>query len=1057
MPGSPRIPRKEFAAGVRRVTAFAVATLSVCALFAADPAPPGRATINRLLAPLSDLMPGQGLPVPPAPSREDLPATDVGRAEISSSAKASSRFAYTWFEGDEEVTLLRGRCVVLDAGTTLLADEVVLWRVPTASGHKLLAYLEGNARLEEAGKSEAAPSMIVDLPANRVDVQNVEEILAQSQSQDAVYQRAVERRAATGAAETRVTARPPMEGPVLGDPGVGYETVQLRAPEGRLRRIRIFQRSTVPFNVDSVRSTQTIPPEQVTVITGGVNVLIDGVDDQLGLVDLSADRVVIWTQSSGESFETERVQTEDTPFTVYLEGNIIIRQGNGPSAKTVFAERAVYDARAERALMEHAELRAFVPEIGTDLRVRASQMRQLSKGHYYAADAWTTTSEFGKPGYRLQSRELFVEPRYDVNLQWLGAGTEVVDPLTGMEMVETNWVRSYQNTVFVEDVPVLYSPYLAGPAEEIKIPLTQASAGNDRVFGFRVKTAWDPFDLFGIEQPQGVELNLLADYFSERGPGGGLSGSYGGSDLFGAGDQFRGTGIGYYVNDRGSDRLGQFRNNIEPTTEDRWRLKWRHRHNFPANAHINAELGILSDHNFLEQYFEPEFDNDKDQENLLYATQNFDPWGFGNWSYEILGQAPINDFETVTGWYPKVDLWGLSEPLFDGRLTWSSHTLAGYGDINPADPGDYANEAFFNPLPYAPDVEGANFMTRHQLDLPLPIGPLNIVPFAMGEAAVWEEGMDGSDLSRLTSSVGVRSSIQFQRVFPNVSSRVLGLNGLAHKIRLEGEYRITDTTEPLGSVAQYTEIDDNAQERLRNRFIHAYYGGVVPPEVDPRFYGVRAQTGTALGSPYYELVEDQQVVRLAMRQRLQTKTGPPGFMRIRDWMTLDTGVSLFPNADRDNFGETAGLAYGNYGWYLSERTQLLLDAQYDFFEGAPRLWSVGFNTQRSRRGNLYLGLRHLEFATQGESDILVGSYSYLMSPKWISTLTAFVDVKNTFNTGESATLTRIGSDFLVHLGVQRNNTIDNYGFTISIEPRLGNLGGANTMRLSSLLTPTINP
>ncbi|HEX6985229.1 MAG TPA: hypothetical protein VF170_07620, partial [Planctomycetaceae bacterium] len=438
-------------------------------------------------------------------------------------------------------------------------------------------------------------------------------------------------------------------------------------------------------------------------------------------------------------------------------------------------------------------------------------------------------------------------------------------------------------------------------------------------------------------------------------------------------------------------------NDLEPESENRGRIKWRHRHDFPNSGHLNAELGIVSDRNFLEQYFEREFDADKDQENLLYWTQSLDPWGYGNWGYELLGQAPLNDFETETGWYPKADLWGLSEPLFGGRLTWSSHTLAGYGDIEPAEREDYLDERFFDPLPYAPDVEGLNFMTRHQLDLPLPVGPVNIVPFAMGEAAAWEEGIDGTDLGRLTASAGTRASVQFQRVFPGVYSPILGLNGLAHKIRFEAEYRVTDTTEPLGAVPQYTEIDDNAQERLRYRIPDVYHFGVLDPTVEPRFYGVRTGAGVPLGSPYYEIVEDQQVVRLAARQRLQTKTGPPGRMRIRDWMTFDTGVSLFPNPDRDNFGEEAGLLFADYGWLVSQRTRLIAGAQYDFFEGAPMLWHVGFTSQRSRRGSVYLGLRHIE-AKGLSSDILSGSYSYVMGPKWVSTLAAYVDVNDTANT-----------------------------------------------------------
>lgn len=72
------------------------------------------------------------------------------------------------------------------------------------------------------------------------------------------------------------------------------------------------------------------------MITGGVNVLVDGLDSQVeglnmapGLIDLSADRVVIWTQA-GESDALEAgttvVQPADARFQVYLEGNIVIRQ-----------------------------------------------------------------------------------------------------------------------------------------------------------------------------------------------------------------------------------------------------------------------------------------------------------------------------------------------------------------------------------------------------------------------------------------------------------------------------------------------------------------------------------------------------------------------------------------------------------------------------------------------------------------------------------------------------------------------------------------------------------
>lgn len=1004
------------------------------------------------IAPLQEMAQREGgLVLPPLPSRDSYDPLP-GASPTLAPARATARFAYRWTEGDEQVVILRDGCTIQDGAAVLMAEEMVIWTNLADPQASPTLFLSGQARVEQAGQSRSEPALLTRLEASSIAYDVPGGFIDQPQRDDPLFRRATTRRELNADAVMRSASRPAVVTDLAQAPGAGGPALGMNEDQGEIRRVRIFPRSGVPFNIDSIQSTNTMPPEQVTVLSGGVNVLIDSVNRDVGVVDLRADQVVIWTQTFNTGFETEQTQSKDTPFTIYLEGNIVMLQGD----RIVHANRAVYDATVDRALMEQAELRAFIPEMQSDIRVRANQLRQLSRGRFHAFDTWSTTSVFGKPGYRMQSRELFLEQRYDVNLQWLGAGTTVVDPATGMEMVETNWLRSYDNTVFIRDMPIMYSPYVAGPAEEIKIPLKQLSFGHDNTFGFYGQTAWDPFQLFGLEEPPGVELYMLADYYSKRGPGLGARGKYQGEDLFGLDDNFRGEGIGYYVHDDGLDRLGRDRIDLPISTENRWRFNWRHRHNLPGHVRVNAEAGVLSDRNMLEQYFESEFDSGKDHENLLYATQSFHDWGAGHWGWELLGQAPLNDFETVTGWYPKADLWGLSEPLFDGWLTWSSHSLAGYGDLRPADPDDYRDELHFTPLPYAPDVDGATFMTRHQLDLPLPVGPVKIVPFAMGEAAFWQSDMQGDEAGRLTGSVGARSSVQFERIFPGVYNRALGLNGLAHKIRLEGEYRLTETSESMSRIAQYTDLDDNAQERMRYRIPGAYFHGSLPVELDPRFYGVRRGIGTDLGSPYYELIEDQQVIRLAARQRLQTKSGPPGMLRIRDWMTFDTGLSLFPNSDRDNFGETVGLMFADYSWMVSEHTRFLADVQWDLFDNASNLWNLGFQTHRTRRGSLYMGIRHLEFADV-KSDILIGSYTYVMSPKWMATLSAALDVKDTENTTQTATLTRVGADFLIHVGVENNSATENVGVNLAIEPRFGNFRSGSTTHLSSMVPPPINP
>ena len=102
-------------------------------------------------------------------------------------------------------------------------------------------------------------------------------------------------------------------------------------------------------------------------------------------------------------------------------------------------------------------------------------------------------------------------------------------------------------------------------------------------------------------------------------------------------------------------------------------------------------------------------------------------------------------------------------------------------------------------------------------------------------------------------------------------------------------------------------------------------------------------------APYYELVDNQDVGRFWFRQKLQTKTGPPDHLRVRDWMSLDLGISYFPNAGRDDFGSAWGLATANYVWSVSQRTSVVANALYDFFNEGEQLWNIAVLNQRSQR------------------------------------------------------------------------------------------------------------
>src|SRR5262249_48718662 len=116
-------------------------------------------------------------------------------------------------------------------------------------------------------------------------------------------------------------------------------------------------------------------------------------------------------------------------------------------------------------------------------------------------------------------------------------------------------------------------------------------------------------------------------------------------------------------------------------------------------------------------------------------------------------------------------------------------------------------------------------------------------------------------------------------------------------------------------------------------------------------------------------------------------------------------------------------------------------------------WNLGILTQRSERGSLYVGLRQVKGGPI-DSEILTASYSYRMSPKWISTFGTAFDLKEGRNVGRSLTVTRVGADFLIHMGANIDTSKGNAGIQLSLEPRFGNkrlTNNNNSPMLNSLI------
>ena len=955
--------------------------------------------------------------------------------DLEQPIRISGRISHFWQNPDgSQVSIIRGACRIEQGDLNATAGQIVVWQTPFEGSDRVEVFFDEQVTVNEPGVTRRHNTLLQDFWT-----QGGVEYFVQKPNQrsgpvaDALFVNASKQRHFA----TIDNPIQPAQHIELPPPGQLFTTHRLESSASPVRRVRIYARTGQDFSFRTEESTLTTPPEQIGIISGGVKIAFDspspdGSPDP-NAIELAADSMVVWAQATNlTDLFTSREQFEpgENPIQIYLEGNIVIRQQN----QILRAERGFYDASENRALLTNAELKYFLESAQTYIRVRASSIRQLSEKNFHAQNAWISPSYFGKPGYRFEASDVYLESRtVDPVLKAQGGR---INPRTGkFESGDADWLTSLNNRVMLGDLPIFYLPHASARAEIPTIPLRRADFRSDSVFGTQFRTAWDPYRLFQRDAPADFTTSLLLDYYSRRGPGGGLEGAYDRDDVFGMGDRGHGEFLGFYVNDGSEDNLGLDRRSVVPRDESRGRLFWRHRHEFPSDLSVFLESGYVSDRNFLEQWYENEFDRDKDNDTRVSIEQMYD-----NVTWSLLGQPLVNGFENQTEWYPKGDLFVLGEPVLGSPVTWWSHSSAGYANLHaadrPTDPTDV-----FTPLPYYSNVSGQVLMSRHELTLPFSLGPVVLSPFVMGEAANWGSDLFGQSINRLVGSAGLQGSMSMWRVFPNVRSSILNLNGLAHKMIFDFEYSYTDSSEDITRIAQFNSFDDDAQERFRQRFPTNTFGGAVPGVLEPRRYAIRTGAGSLVSVPYHELVDDLQVVRLGWRHRLQTKVGAPGDTHIRDWMTLDLEASFFPRAGHHSlsgadFGEDFGLLSARYSWLLSERTALLANTLYDTFDGGQQIWNVGLLSQRNARGSVYAGVRQIK-ATGVNSQIATGSVSYLMSDKWATTASTAYDLAEGMNRGQTMTLTRIGADFLFHTGFSYDRSRDNVGVAISLEPRFG--------------------
>lgn len=1008
------------------------------------------------------------------------------RADEDAPIFVAAESAEHWQQGVYDVWHLRGNCRIRQGATDIHGPEAVLWidrGEPENFGQskKVLAYFEGGPKqsvsLDHAVSKTNPRGDRLETPSwfGRLTTRHdVELKLPPPRPTPSVAPPIVTRGLARFGPQRHVADLPIAAAQAVEQAQftqtVPTPTSPVPVGAAPFRKFRVLQRSDVGFQFKTLKSSAG---EDIVVVSGGVNVIIEGLSVEglpesfgpLGTVDIETDRAVIWTQLPGGGNVSEVTQQNDAPLEIYMEGNIVFRQGD----RTVYADRMFYDARRQVGTILNAELITPPPAVAGYqyqglVRLKAAAVRQLDASRYVASDALLTTSRLEDPAYSFESQTITLtdrqQPLVDPYTGALG-----VNPATGEPAFAHQYnVESRSNFLYVSGVPVFYWPTIATTLDKPTFYVNNVRVRNDSIFGFQTLFDLDAFQLLGYEAPQGVEWDLNLDYLSQRGLGFGTNVDYDRDSFFTLAGPTRGRVDTWFISDHGLDNLGLGRRDIVPEKKFRGRAFWNHRQKLVGGLFddwtIQGEVGWLSDRTFLEEYYENEWDDNKDQTTGARLKRVFD-----NVSLSIGANGRINDFFTETQWLPRGDAYWLGESLFDNQTTLYSHTSAAYANIGIATPPTNPTllsqwtllpwEMIPGPYPQpAIDAQGERFVTRNELDYPLDLAPFKMVPYVLGEYGHWGADLNGNSIDRLWGQVGLRASIPFWAVDPTIRDPLFNLNGLAHKVVFDAEASYADANQDFTEFPLYDEIDDDAIEEFRRRLFFSPVGSAVlagqfNQKFDPRYWAIRSGMQDDVAATSMELADDLTAVRLGMRHRLQTKRGAPGEERIVDWMTFDSNATWFPDANRDNFGQDIGLIDYDWRWHVGDRFSIISDGAADTFGNGFKTFSLGATLNRPMIGNAYLGFRTMDGPLT--ANLLLGSVNYRMSEKWIGSASGSIDLGNTGNIGQSFAVSRIGESLIATVGASYDQSKNNIGLNFLVEPRF--LPGLNVTRRTGIEIP----
>ena len=742
-------------------------------------------------------------------------------------------------------------------------------------------------------------------------------------------------------------------------------------------------------------------------------------DERGRLLEMQADDAVVFyagekTGTGGESGSVKDVGAKGAIKAIYVRGDVVMTEG----LRTIRADEIYYDFENKRGLAVNATMRTFDVERGIPIYVRAAKIRQVAEGKFTADNVVVTSSEFATPQISLDVGSIIV------------TDTTTIDQQAGQPKDSGYDAQMRDIRLKAEDTTVFYWPFMRSNLERPDVPLKSLRVGNDNIWGTTIESRWFLSRLLGLREPEGTDGTFDLDYLSKRGVGTGMDVDY-------QQDERLGKITSYLIDDRGKDRLGRvaFRRNLEPPEDLRGRFSWVDREFLPYNWQVTAGIDYESDENFLESYRRREYNTGPDRETYIHLKRIEDNWGLA-----FLAKGRINNFADELEEAPTGEYHLTGQSIFDDKMTLYSDT---YG-------GRYRQQIGKDHTTVMDQDEFGLATHRTEVDLPMWADEVvKVVPFAAGTVGYDDRSgfnrsmVDGSDTGKAgdetvgIGELGVRSSTEFWKIYPDAKSRLWDLNGLRH---------------------------------------------IITPGVTTSIYGVSDSA-----------VKQHDTARVELTQLLQTKRGPDE--HTVDWMRLNMGMTWFEDNDKrtsdsgpyrylwnnpmtplrtlaapgilngdlgeglkkfETYGPVRDYFDTDYMWQISDTTALLTSGYYDIHSERVEQFDIGFSRTRLPDLSYYIGTRYLrdiQVLKEHGSNAFVFAASYVLDSRYTVVFSQQYDFEYQANVESEITLIRRYHRMFWSISFSTDASLDRQSVMFNLWPEGVPESASGSRRYSGLSGP----